>query len=131
MKFLDRLKYGMQRFMIGRNGGDALGWAVLLAGLVCSLISSFAPGVRTLFYLLTMLCLAYSIFRMYSRNVAKRRRENAAFVNFFKRFKLRLTDREHRYFRCPQCHQTVRVPRGKGKLSIRCPSCQTKFERKS
>lgn len=131
MKFLDRIKYGMQRFMIGRNGGDALGWAVLLAGLVCSLISSFVPRVRTFFYLLTMLCLAYSIFRMYSRNVTKRRQENAAFMNFFRQIKLRLTDREHRYFRCPQCRQTVRVPRGKGKLSIRCPNCQTKFERKS
>jgi len=131
MRFLDRMKYGLQRFMIGRNGGDALGWTALGLGFALSLVSTFVPKLGTLFYLLTMLCLAYSIFRTYSRNMAKRRQENAAFVSFFKGLKLRLTDREHRYFHCPQCRQTVRVPRGKGKLSIRCPSCQTKFERKS
>lgn len=115
--------------MMGRNGGDTLGWAVLLAGLACSILSSLLD--EPIFYILALVFLAYSIFRMYSRNVMKRRAENAKFVGFFRNMKTRLTDREHRYFSCPQCRQTVRVPRGKGKINIRCPKCQTRFEKKS
>ncbi|WP_262360849.1 hypothetical protein [Gorillibacterium timonense] len=37
----------------------------------------------------------------------------------------------HRYYRCPSCNQTLRVPKGKGKLSITCSRCQTSFVRKS
>ena len=43
----------------------------------------------------------------------------------------RLKDRQHRYFACPKCRQTVRVPRGKGKISITCPKCREKFIRKT
>ena len=122
-----RLKYGLQRFMTGRNGGDALGWVVLLAGLACSLTSALTG--QPFWQLLALIGLAYSLFRVYSRNVPKRQEENAKFVGFFRRIKTRLTDRTHRYYRCPQCKQTVRVPKGKGKISIRCPHCQTRFEK--
>ena len=43
----------------------------------------------------------------------------------------RLKDREHRYFDCPKCHQTVRVPKGKGKIAISCPKCREKFVKKT
>ena len=43
----------------------------------------------------------------------------------------RLKDRQHRYFDCPKCHQMVRVPRGKGKISITCPRCREKFVKKT
>jgi len=125
----NKLKYGLQRFMMGRNGGDTLSWVVLIASAVCSI----AAGIEGFEWLtaLSFIGLAYTIFRMYSRNVVKRRQENAKFVGFFKRSKTRLTDREHRYFKCPQCKQTVRVPKGKGTIKIRCPKCGNQFEKKS
>jgi len=43
----------------------------------------------------------------------------------------RLKDRQHRYFSCPRCRQPVRVPRGKGKISITCPKCREKFIKKT
>ena len=43
----------------------------------------------------------------------------------------RIRDRKHRYFTCPRCHQTVRVPRGKGKIAITCPKCKEKFTKKT
>ena len=125
----EKFKYGLQRMMTGRNGTDVLGLVSLCTGVICSLLSSI-PKLRWL-TLLAFVCLAYSIFRMYSRNVTRRREENARFVGFFRQWRARLTDHDHRYFRCPQCHQTVRVPKGKGKLKIRCPKCQTQFEKKS
>ena len=126
---LQRLKYGLQRFMMGRNGSDTLGWVALGLGMVFVLLAS-VPGLAWMSGL-AFLCLAYSIFRMYSRNVAKRREENLRFTGLFRRLKARLTDRDHRYFACPQCGQTVRVPRGKGTIKIRCPKCRTQFEKKS
>ena len=43
----------------------------------------------------------------------------------------RVKDRQHRYYQCPRCHQSVRVPRGKGKIAITCPKCSERFVRKS
>ena len=67
------------------------------------------------------------IFRMFSRNISARRRENQRFVGFFSR----LRDRDNRYFSCPKCRQMVRVPKGKGKINIRCPKCGEKFMKKT
>ena len=69
----------------------------------------------------------FVLFRMFSRNIPARRRENQRFVNFLNRLK----DRDNRYFNCPQCHQMVRVPKGKGKINIRCPKCGNKFIKKT
>ena len=71
--------------------------------------------------------LIWSLFRMYSRNIEARRRENAA----FQRVLTQLKDRDHRYYHCPKCRQTVRVPRGRGKINIRCPKCGEQFVKKS
>lgn len=41
------------------------------------------------------------------------------------------SDKEHRIFRCPNCDQRVRVPRGRGKIEITCPRCSHKFIKRS
>ena len=115
-----------RNFMIGRYGSDKLNSYLLGAGIVLMLIGSFLGGKFALASwcsLVAYIPLLWCIFRMYSRNIEARRRENAAFLNFFAHLK----DKDHRYFRCPRCHQTVRVPRGRGKISIRCPKCSERF----
>ena len=69
----------------------------------------------------------WAIFRCLSRNTYKRYQENRKYLQLLDRVK----DREHRYFDCPKCHQRVRVPRGKGKISISCPRCKEKFVRQT
>ena len=120
----------LRRFMMGRYGTDRLNQWLLGAAVVLLLISlicsRFVPWMAVLSYV-AYVPLVWSIFRMYSRNIAARRRENAAFQRFFSR----LTDKQYRYFRCPGCHQVVRVPRGKGKINIRCPKCSCQFIKKT
>ena len=91
---------GLRRFMAGRYGSDRLNQCLLGAALVLILIS--AIGGRWVQWMSVLSLLAYipliwSIYRMYSRNIEARRRENAAFLRFFSR----LTDKQYRYFRCP------------------------------
>lgn len=120
----------LRRFMYGRYGTDKLNTALLIGAVVLMLIG--ALGGRWVPWLSVATLLAYvplvwGIVRMYSRNVEKRRQENAAFLNFLSRLK----DKNNRYFKCPKCRQTVRVPRGKGKIAIRCPKCGEKFIKKT
>ena len=79
-----------------------------------------------------------SLFRTLSRNIWKRQKENIKYMELtrpvrsrFSLIKKNASDKEHKYFSCPHCHQTVRVPRGHGKIEITCPRCKSTFERKS
>jgi DNA-directed RNA polymerase subunit RPC12/RpoP len=69
----------------------------------------------------------------------KPERENFAFLrlkgkftDFFGYIKMRLNQRKtHRFYKCPSCKQRLRVPKGKGRISIRCSKCGTSFEKKT
>lgn len=124
-----RMKDGLRRFMIGRYGSDKLNIALLLTGVVLWLLSNFIPftGVKLLLLLAYYFLMGLAIFRMLSRNTYKRYQENKKYLQFIDRIK----DREHRYYDCPRCRQQVRVPRGKGKISITCPKCKEKFIKKT
>ena len=128
-QFLARLSAGFRAFMTGRYGTDKLNVALLGVALAISLVSNFTP-VPLLNLALTAMAyglMIWSLFRMFSRNTYKRYEENRKFLQFFDRLK----DRERRYFQCPKCRQTVRVPRGKGKIAITCPKCRERFIRKT
>lgn len=114
-----------RRFMYGRYGSDQLNLFLLILGVALCLLGSFSR----LYYLglIAYIPLIWAIFRMYSRNIAKRRSENRRFTQFFQR----LRDRQNRYFSCPRCRQRVRVPRGKGKIVIKCPACGERFTKKT
>ena len=115
-----------RNFMMGRYGSDQLNLALLGLGIVMMVLGALLGMWFRWAQVLNFLCyvpLVWCLFRVYSRNIAARRRENQAFLGFFQRFK----DREHRYFHCPKCGQMVRVPRGRGKINIRCPWCSERF----
>lgn len=124
-----KIASGFRRFMMGRYGTDKLNMAILGAGLIASVIGMFvhfAP-VNLLLTLVSYVLMGWAIFRTLSRNTYKRYQENRKYLMFLQRVK----DREHRYYDCPRCRQQVRVPRGKGKISISCPKCKEKFVRKT
>lgn len=127
--FFQRLGAGYRNFMRGRYGGDKLNIALVWASLAAYIIHLFIPvaGVKLAMILVYYGLLVWAIFRMFSRNTYKRYEENRKYLRFLERVK----DRQHKYFECPRCRQTVRVPRGKGKISITCPKCKEKFIKKT
>ena len=127
--FLSRIVLSIRRFMAGRYGTDPLNMAILMAGVVVSVIGAFfrMPLVNLLLTAVAYGLMIWAIMRMLSRDTYKRYQENRKFLQFFDRLK----DKEHRHFECPKCRQMVRVPRGKGKIAITCPRCREKFIRKT
>ena len=128
-QFTAKLSSGLRSFMAGRYGTDRLNMVILVSGLVASILSSIAgkAPLNLVFWLLSYILMIWAIWRSLSRNTYKRYQENRKFLQFFDRLK----DRRNRYFDCPKCRQMVRVPRGKGKISITCPRCREKFIRKT
>ncbi len=124
-----RIKMATARFMAGRYGTDQLNSLILWTGVAICLLSMFMPtqGLRLGLTFAAYACMILAIFRSLSKNTYKRYRENRKYLGFLNRIK----DRDHKYFDCPRCKQPVRVPKGKGKISITCPKCKEKFIRKS
>ena len=124
-----KMRVGLSRFMEGRYGNDKLNDAILGAAMVMVILALFIrnPLLNLILHGVAYALMFWTIFRTLSRNTYKRYQENRIFLKFFDRLK----DRNHRYFDCPKCRQTVRVPRGKGKIAITCPRCKEKFVRKS
>ncbi len=128
-QFTAKLSAHLRSFMSGRYGTDRLNMAILSVGLGASLLSVIFPNsaLSLVFFILSYGMMIWAIVRSLSRNTYKRYLENRKFLQIVERVK----DREHRYFDCPKCRQMVRVPRGKGKISITCPRCREKFVKKT
>ncbi len=127
----------IKKFMYGRNGGDQLSMALV----ILSIILTFGGQLAKISWLpiISYIPLGLSLFRMFSKDVAKRRMENYKFAMFlspiyskFKNTQKRLGDtKTHKYYRCPNCNQQLRVPKGKGKVMVTCTKCKTKFEKRT
>ena len=119
----------IQRMMMGRYGHDRLNVALLVVGLIMTVVSMFVriKLVVLVTTLLSYVFLILALIRCFSRNTYKRYNENRRFLLLVDRLK----DRSNRYYSCPKCRQTVRVPRGKGKIAITCPKCREKFIKKT
>lgn len=137
MSFLQKLKDGIRRFMTGRRGTDELSLALLVAGIVLSMLSSITR--IGLFYLIGLVAYGFSIFRMFSRNLQKRYAENAKFLTFWhgwrsnlKQFVNRVKNlRKYKYFKCPECHARLRLPRKVGEVTVTCGKCRHAFKQKA
>ena len=125
------------RFMYGRNGFDHFSRFLIYAALVCILIDVLLGG--GIFYGIGLVLMVYSYFRVFSKNLSKRRAENARyyqlrsrFTSHFRDLKLRWSQRkDYVFFRCPSCRAMLRLPRGKGRLRVTCRKCGNNFERKT
>jgi len=130
------MRNAFQRFMYGRYGNDQLNQFLIIAALVLFVLNLvFRASAVTLVADVLIVC---CLFRMLSKNTYKRREENAKFMRkaqpAIKWLRLQQSirkDKAHRYFKCPNCSQYLRVPRGKGKITVTCRSCGASFQEKS
>ncbi len=144
---MNNFRYKMAQFFMGRTGVDALGRTVTWVALILMLLTTFTHS--NVIYLLSMACLAYSIWRMFSKNYQKRYNENQLFLRktvriraFFSRIvpvvrnriakmKYDVNQRKaYAIFKCPTCKQKLRAPRGRGKIQVTCSKCHTQFIKK-
>ena len=134
---MNPLREKIQRFMIGSYGHDSLNKDLSTAALVLMALSLlFGWRVCSLLATAALILLYY---RMLSRDIAARSRENAMYYQLkqqamgkLRQFRSRLSQsKTYHFYRCPQCRQTLRVPRGRGRIAITCPKCHTEFVKKS
>lgn len=133
----DSMKEKFRKFMIGRYGADQLSRVYLVATLIL-LVLSMITGVQ-LFYIVALVLLVYMYYRMFTKNVAKMYAQNQKYLNFRYQVVVKWNNtkkhwaqrKEFHFYKCPGCHQKVRVPKGKGKICITCPKCKTEFIKKS
>ncbi len=127
----------LRKVMAGRYGTDQLSIALLALYAVLYILAQIIHWYLLALFAIIPLVLCF--FRMFSRNYTKRYQENMLFLKYwnpvkdrFKRAFNMLKDRKtHRYYKCPKCSSTLRVPKGKGKISITCPVCKTEFIKKT
>ena len=126
-----------RQFMIGRYGTDSLGNFLLGTTFFILFINIFLRLLPLTVLEIVLLFLCYC--RIFSKNHRKRYAENIKFLQiknrfvlFFKKKKAQAMDRKvNRIFKCPTCNQKIRIPKGKGRISITCPKCRTEFEKRS
>ena len=122
---VEKMKDKFLRFMYGRYGVDQFSKCLVVLGI--------------LFLLLSLAILVYSYFRMFSRNHSKRYAENQLYLKYTAGIRKKISairygfsQRKHYHiYKGPSCGQKIRIPRGKGKIEIRCPKCNAHFIKKS
>lgn len=127
----------LQRFMVGRYGQDLLNRDLSVVALVLCLVSMFTQWGWL--YTFALVMLLFTIYRMFSKRLDKRGAEAMAYLqlqnkvkSLFIRNKTKaLQMKTHKFYKCPSCGQQLRVPRGKGTISIDCPKCHTAFTKKT
>lgn len=134
------MKQKFMQFMYGRNGVDLFSRFLTYAALALIVLNLLIRGVvGSILWYLALIILIYAYFRIFSKNLSKRREENARYcqvrsqvVNGVRDWKERRRQRkDFCFFRCPSCRAMLRVPRGKGKIRVTCRKCGTAFERKT
>lgn len=126
----------LRRLMYGRYGSDALNQFLMVIALVLLIPWFFTHWAIFSILILALIILIYC--RMFSRNIYKRSAENQKFLAWFTPIqrklagrKMQMQDKTHRYYKCPSCGRTLRVPRGRGRIEITCPHCKRKFTKKT
>ena len=126
----------LSRFMQGRYGNDRFNQVLMITALVCMVLSFLGLNI---FYTIALILMVYAYFRMFSRKIYQRAAENQKYLqqemklrNWFAGQKRLLVQRKtHHIYKCPSCKQKLRVPRGRGRIEIRCKKCGTTFIKKS
>jgi DNA-directed RNA polymerase subunit RPC12/RpoP len=148
-------KVTVKEFMTGRYGYDQLSKALMILGMMLLLLTAFMPS-ETLhmgayakyMYLLSILVLGFGYYRMGSKNIKRRKKENETYLKlisgFSKKAKMALENENRakkystfemakelaedgetviRCYTCRGCGTELRFEEGQGIMNIKCPEC--------
>ena len=125
------------RFMQGRYGTDDFYKFLFWVALIGIVINWFFKS-QLLSFAVTLI-LVYAMYRVLSKNHSARYAENQRYLKatakirywFDQQKKLMEERKYHHIYTCPKCRQKIRIPKGKGKIMIRCPKCHHEFQKRS
>ena len=125
------------RFMQGRYGTDDFYKFLFWVALIGIVINWFFKS-QLLSFAVTLI-LVYAMYRVLSKNHSARYAENQRYLQatakirywFDQQKKLMEERKYHHISTCPKCRQKIRIPKGKGKIMIRCPKCHHEFQKRS
>ena len=117
----------------GKLAIDELSLFLITVAFIASIFMIFFNLNRFIFFTWLPLLIAY--WRSFSKNKAKRSRENQIFtksyyplVSFCKNTSRRVTSKKvHIYFNCKKCTQQLRIPKRTGHIKVTCPKCSHAF----
>ena len=137
MSIWQKIKAGLQRLMADRNGADELTLAVLIVSMLLSFIGRLSR--LAVLDVIALVADIYVLYRILSKNIVKRAAENQKFtalwakcVSGVRQFTVRMKNRKnYKYFRCPECHALLRLPRKVGEVNVTCGKCKHTFKQKA
>lgn len=123
--------------MYGRYGQDQFSKFMITVALVCAILNIF---VKTkLLYWAAWILIIYAYYRIFSKNHQARYMENQKYLTATAKFRYWFDQQKrlagerkyHHIYSCPKCKQKIRIPKGKGKIMVRCPKCYHEFQKRS
>lgn len=126
-----------RQFMYGRYGNDKLNIALLVVWMLFAFVNLFL-NLHIVYYAVSLFFMLVIFYRMFSKDIQRRYRENARFERVFYNVKgvfhlqiLKIKQfKTHRFFKCPACRATIRIPRRTGKVTVTCTRCRHTFEKR-
>lgn len=138
---MGRFRQRLAAFMYGRNGPDALYRLLWILSVIMMLLSSViqlfvSPLAGYILYGIALVLLFLAMFRVLSKNIARRRRENEKYLRLKRRVKMFFARMKNKkkfrgtyiYVKCPNCRNILRFRRVIGKHTATCPCCRHSFE---
>lgn len=137
VRLMNNIMNKVQKFMQGRYGVDQLSMGLLILMIVITLIGQLFNQIWLIYFSWVPLILCY--MRILSKNTYKRYQENLIFIRLWNPIQYKIDNKikhikslkKFRYYKCKECGQSLRVPRGRGKLEIKCPKCKYTFIKKT
>ena len=134
---MEKIRNALYRFFSGRRGSDQLGLALILGALLISIVASIA-GLGILNLISTAMWV-YALFRMLSKNIPAREKENQWFLSKYnpalasaRQARTRFKNRKvYLYYHCPQCKAWLKLPRNIGEKTVTCGKCGATFKKKA
>lgn len=134
---MEKLKDLNRKIMKNRYGMDIFSRDMLYLNIGIIIINLFLRS--KILNIIQSVILVIILYRMFSKKYSKRYNENRLYTNLkyditkkYKRQIRKIKDfRKYKYFDCPSCNQTLRVPRKHGEITITCSRCKHKFDAKS